>query len=132
MKEVSEVRNIVQNSSSVKILKGLVISIIITLLLLFGFAALLTFTNIAENTIGPVVIAITGVSILAGSSMATSSIKKNGILNGGVIGFIYILLIYIASSITQSSFSLNMYSIVMIVASIITGMIGGVVGVNLK
>lgn len=65
MKEISEVKAIAQNSSSVKILKGLVISIIITFILLFIFALVLTYTNISENTIGPVVIAITGVSILA-------------------------------------------------------------------
>ncbi len=64
--------------------------------------------------------------------MATSSIKKNGILNGGIIGLSYILLIYIASSITGSGFNVNMYSIIMILIGISAGMIGGVVGVNLK
>ncbi len=65
MKEISEARAIMQNSSSVKILKGLIISIIITFILLFIFAIVLTYTNTSESTIGPVVIAITGVSILA-------------------------------------------------------------------
>lgn len=64
MKEISETRAVVQNSSSVKILKGLIISCIITFILLFIFAIVLTYTNISESTIGPVVIAITGVSIL--------------------------------------------------------------------
>ncbi len=64
MKEVSETRTIVENSNSVKILKGLVISCIITFILLFIFAAILTYTNLSEKTIEPVVIAITGVSIL--------------------------------------------------------------------
>lgn len=65
MKEISEVKAMAQNSSSVKILKGLIISIIITFILLFLFALVLTYTNTSENTIGPVIIAITGVSILA-------------------------------------------------------------------
>lgn len=132
MKEVSEIKNLNTSSNSVKILKGLIISCIITFLLLFIFAVVLTYTNIDENTIGPVVIAITGVSILAGSSMTTSSIKRNGILNGGIIGLAYILFIYLASSITGSGFSLNIYSAIMILIGIIAGMIGGVVGVNLK
>ncbi len=65
MKEISETRVIVENSNSVKILKGIIISCVITFVLLFIFAVILTYTNISENTIGPVVIAITGVSILA-------------------------------------------------------------------
>lgn len=65
MKEISETRNIVQNSSFIKILKGIIISCIITFVLLFIFAAVLTYTNVGENTIVPVIIAITGVSILA-------------------------------------------------------------------
>lgn len=64
MKEISEVKAMAQNSSSVKILKGLVISIVLTFILLFIFAVVLTYSNISENTVEPVIIAITGVSIL--------------------------------------------------------------------
>ena len=104
MKEVSEARVVTESSNAVKILKGLVISIIITLVLLFVYAAVLTYTNLDESTIGPVIIAITGVSILAGSTIGAGSIKKNGILNGGIIGFVYILLLYLSSSITRKQF----------------------------
>lgn len=65
MKEISETKIVTNSSNSVKILKGLIISCIITFILLFIFAVVLTYTNVGENTIGPVVIAITGVSILA-------------------------------------------------------------------
>ena len=64
MKEVSEARTISESSNSVKILKGIAISAIITLVLLFIYAIILTFTNLGENTIGPVIIGITGISIL--------------------------------------------------------------------
>ena len=64
--------------------------------------------------------------------MTTNKIKKNGILNGGIIGLIYILFIYFASSITGNGFGLNVYSIIMIILGILAGMIGGIVGVNLK
>ncbi len=42
------------------------------------------------------------------------------------------LLIYLTSSILYSGFMLNVYSIFMLVIGIAAGMIGGVVGVNLK
>lgn len=112
--------------------KGIVTSIIITLILLFIFSLLLTYTDVQESTIPTVTIIITGISILIGSSISTIKISKNGILNGGAIGFIYIFLLYIISSTVQTGFSLNLYSIVMIIVSIITGMIGGIMGVNIK
>ena len=102
--------------SSLKILKGIGISWVITFILLFIYAILLTYTKIEENTMVPVIILITAVSILAGSSIAVGSIKKNGMVNGGIIGFIYILMIYILSSLLGSSFTLNTYSIIMVIA----------------
>ena len=64
MKENSDTKVIVESSNAVKILKGIIISCVITLILLFIFSILLTYTNLGENTIGPVIIGITGVSIL--------------------------------------------------------------------
>ena len=116
----------------IRIIKGCAISLIITLILLFIFACILTYTNVQENVIKPVVIIISIISILIGSSISTMKLSKNGLLNGGIIGFIYIMSIYILSSITGSSFSLNIGSIIMIVTTIISGMIGGVIGVNYR
>lgn len=114
------------------IFKGIVISFILTLILLFLFSIVLTYTNIDENTIAPVIIIITVISILIGSSISTTKIKKNGIVNGGIIGLVYILTLYLISSIVETGFSLNTYSIIMMILSIMAGMIGGIVGVNVK
>ena len=116
----------------IRIVKGSGIALGITILSLFIFAILLTYTNIQENTMIPVVIIITAVSILIGSSLSTLRIKKNGLLNGALVGAIYILLIYIISSITGSGFSLNIMSTIMFISSIVAGMIGGIIGVNLN
>lgn len=108
----------------IRILKGSITAIIFTLILLFIFAILLTFTPLQENIINPVIIVISAISILVGSSISTIKIKKNGLLNGSLVGFIYILTIYLISSITCVGFAFNIYSIIMIIASIIAGMIG--------
>lgn len=115
----------------IRIVKGSVTAIILTLLLLLIFAVLLTYTELKENTINPVVIVITGVSILVGSSISTLKIKKNGLVNGFLVGLIYIITIYFISSIAGAGFKINLYSIIMILVSIAMGMIGGVIGVNL-
>lgn len=120
------------SANLIRVLKGSITSIIITLILLFIFAILLTYTSIQENVISPVVIVITAISILIGSSISTLKIKKNGLLNGALVGIIYILTIYIISSLTGSGFACNINTIIMMVSSIIAGMIGGIIGVNLN
>lgn len=116
----------------IRIVKGSITAIILTLILLLIFATLLTYTNLKENTINPVIIVITGISILVGSSISTLKIKKNGLINGFFVGLIYIITIYLISSIILTGFKVNFYSIIMILVSIIMGMIGGIIGVNLK
>ena len=127
-----KIEDISKDKSSVKIIKGTVISIILSLILLTIYAALLSYTSISENTMVPVVITITGISILIGSSISSMHIKKQGMLNGALVGIIYMLTIYILSSIFLSSFELTTNSIIMIAVGIGTGMIGGVIGVNMK
>ena len=132
MKNIMENTNVnIQNNNLIKIFKGIIISFILTLMLLFIFAIALTYTNIQEKTIAPIIIIITAISILIGSSISTIKIKKNGILNGGIIGLIYISIIYIISSLVQTGFTLNTTSILMIMFSILAGMVGGIVGVNI-
>lgn len=128
----SKVEKFDNKNSFMNIFKGIVLSFILTLVLLFIYSIILTYTSISENTIAPVIIVITIVSILIGSSISTTKIKKNGILNGGIIGLIYISFIYLISSIVQTGFGLNIYSIIMIAFSVLAGMIGGIVGVNIK
>ena len=80
----------------------------------------------------PVVLVITGISILIGSSMSTVSIKSRGMLNGFLVGFIYMAVLYIISSIMLVGFEFNLNSIIMLIIGAVTGMVGGVIGVNIK
>ena len=114
------------------ILKGVIISIIFTLIFLFIFSVLLTYTNISEKFINPTIIVITAISILIGSSIGNLKVKRNGLLNGAIIGGMYLILIYFISSVLSQNFSITLESIIMIIAGMIFGMIGGVIGVNKK
>ena len=122
-----------ENENNIKkIIKGSLISIIVTIIGLIIFASLLSYTSISEATIPTVTIIITAISILIGSSLCMSTVKKNGIMNGAIIGLIYIITIYLLSSIIEGTFSLNKYSVVMIIGSILAGALGGIIGVNKK
>lgn len=114
------------------IFKGIGIAIISTVIMLLIFSIILAYTNTSENTITPVIIVVTGISILLGSSIGSIKIKKNGIINGGLIGGIYILILYLISSILNWRFGLNIQSIIMIAIGMIFGILGGIIGVNKK
>jgi putative membrane protein (TIGR04086 family) len=126
--------NVKENNSNgiVIILKGSLISIIATIVLLMIFATVLTYSNINENSMPTVIIVVTALCILVGSQITTSKIKRNGIVNGALVGAIYILALYLISSIISKDFSLNIYSIIMMATSILIGGIGGIIGVNKK
>lgn len=121
-----------ENKTLINILKGVGTSLISTLIMLIIFSILLTYTNIQENVINPVIMIITSISILIGSSLGNVKIRKNGLINGGIIGAVYIITIYLISSILNWKFSLNLQSIIMIITSIIFGILGGIIGVNRK
>ena len=112
------------------IFKGIGISMLFSCICLFVYSLILSYTNISETTIPPVIIIITAISILIGSSIGNIKIKKNGMLNGAIIGGGYILILYLISSLLNVRFSLNIQSIIMIVVGIIFGVLGGIIGVN--
>ena len=120
------------NATLKNVVKGILISFLITVILLFIYALFLTFTNIGENTIKPVIIVCTAISILIGSSIGNRKIEKNRIANGAFIGGGYILVLYLTSSLLSANFSINFKTIIMIVIGIIFGIIGGIIGVNSK
>ena len=121
-----------KNNMLLKIIKGVGISILFTLICLTIFSTLLTYTNLSESLIQPVVISVTGISILVGSFFATRKINKNGIIKGIAVGLIYILLIYVISSVVNGgNFALTIGSLVMIFISILCGAIGGIIGINI-
>lgn len=115
-----------------QIIKGVAISLIFTFIFLFIFSILLTYTNISENFTTPFIIVITAISIFIGSSVGNIKLQKSGLLNGGLIGGIYLLSIYLISGIINQNFSLNLQSIILIIAGMICGMLGGIIGVNKK
>lgn len=122
-----------ENSINIKsIIKAVGVGIIITIILLFIYSIILTYTNISETTMPTVVIVITAISILIASQLTTKNLKKNGIINGGLVGLIYIVGIYIISSIITGNFGFNLSAVIMCIVGIMMGALGGIIGINMK
>lgn len=120
------------NNNIINILKGVGISIIFTILFLLIFSLILTYTNLSEQTMQPVIIVITAISILIGSSIGNFKLKKNGILNGAIIGGIYFITLYLLSSIINMNFAVSREMIIIVLIGILFGIFGGIIGVNKK
>ncbi len=116
----------------VNIAKGVIIALITTFILLLIFATILTYTQVSESIINPVIIVVTAISILIGSSIGNIKIKKNGLVNGAIIGGMYMIIIYFTSSMLNWHFGLKWESIIMIIIGMIFGVLGGIIGVNKK
>lgn len=120
------------DNNLLKIVKGSIVAIIITIIGLLIFSILLANTNINENTMMPVVTILSAISILIGSFISVSKIRKKGILNGALVGLIYMISIYIISSCINGNFVLTLNSFILIISAIVAGMLGGIIGVNIK
>ncbi len=132
IKNKGEENKFVINKNLIQVVKGSIISIILSLIFLFVYAIILTYTNISENTIVPTIIVISAISILIGSSISSIKIKKQGMINGALVGTIYILFIYILSSTFLTGFQFSINTIIMIISGILAGILGGIIGVNLS
>lgn len=121
-----------KNSKIYNIFRGSLVAILITIISLLIFSILLTHTNISEKSIVPVITIITAVSILTGSILSVSKIENRGLFNGALVGLTYILAIYILSSIINKNFTINLNSLILISSAVISGMMGGIIGVNMN
>lgn len=117
---------------ALKILKGVGLSLAFTVGALLIFSIMLTYTSLSEQWIQPVIIVLTGISILIGSSIANIQLNKNGMINGAAIGGIYIILLYLLSSTIKMDFTINIQTIIITCMSILLGIVGGIIGVNKK
>ena len=132
IKKISKETSDAESSNVTRILRGSILSIVLTIAGLLIYSLILVNTEISENTINYVVIGITSISILIGSILSVSKIAKRGIFNGAIVGGIYVIVIYLLSSTINSNFNINLSAIILMAASIITGMIGGIIGVNMR
>lgn len=120
-----------QEKNMIKIIKGSLLAIVITIVALLIFSVILTYTNVKESTTVPVIFAVMVISIIIGSFISVRKVKKKGLINGAIVGLIYIITIYILSSIFATTFALNMYSFLMIIFAVLAGILGGIMGVNM-
>jgi len=118
--------------SLTSLIKGIIVSYIITIPAFIIFALLLSYIDFPEKYISSAVLIATIVSLLVAGSTATRNVKNKGWLNGAIVGLIYMLVLYIFSGLVFKNFTIDRQVIIMAVIGVLCGAIGGIIGINFK
>ncbi len=111
---------------------GLMRGYIVSLLFFLVGAILITYTSIGENAIPLITSIIMIIGIVYSSIYCSVHLEKKGWLHGGIIGLVYILVLILLSKIFISNYSINRVVLYKIILGISTGIIGGILGVNIR
>lgn len=114
------------------IIKGLALAYVFTLVLVLVVSFLLTYTRLKESTIPLLNTIIMIISISVGAIYIAVNIGERGWLNGGILGVFYFVILILFNYLFVKPFTFDIFSISKFFISLITGIIGGILGINLK
>ncbi len=113
------------------LLKGLLLSFIITSVLILFFSLLLTYSTLSESKMPLINTIIMMVSITTASIYTGKKINEKGWINGGLVGILYYLILILLSLILLKPFTIDLFSITKLLIAFVTGIIGGIIGINI-
>lgn len=116
----------------IRVIKGLILSFLITLPCFLAFALFLTYTDFPEKYTFIAVLITTVISVLTASAYSTKNVKSKGWMNGCFVGILYVAILYLASSIVFMNFAIDMQVFLTAVIGAIVGCLGGIFGINLR
>ncbi|MFW5649402.1 MAG: TIGR04086 family membrane protein [Candidatus Alkaliphilus sp. MAG34] len=111
---------------------GLIRGYIVSLLFFLIGALLITYTSMGEGTIPFITSVIMIIGIVYSSIYCSIHLREKGWLHGGIMGLVYILMLVLLSKIFISGYSVNRVALYKIGLGVGTGVIGGILGVNIK
>ena len=118
-----------------KKLKHFVINILISFLLTVIFlaisSAIFAYTSIDDRHLQTFIFGIILLSNLIGSTLLSRKMKEKGLIYGGSFGIVYCLLLYLVTSLAFNNFVFSNTLLIYLAISSISGIIGGVIGVNI-
>lgn len=113
------------------LIKGFLISILISVPLFFILALAMRTTDFPEEYMPPALLTTVLASIVVASFYATAAAKANGWFNGTLIGLFYMLILIIIRWCLEGRVSLNKDVLTMLLAGLLIGSLCGMAGLNL-
>jgi len=126
-------KNIINDHANiVSMVKAIAIAYLITIPLFAIFSFFLNYMDFPQKILPSAVIITTLISIIVAGWTSTSKIRSKGWLNGGIIGFMYVVILFLVSGLAYRDYSIDTHVITILVIGVITGSIGGILGINLR
>ena len=115
-----------------KIFKALVVALGLSLVLTGIFSVFVYFINMSERTVSVVIFVLSAVSVLFGAYILARKISEKGLLNGFVLSVFYLSVIFLISLAANGNVSFESGNVLRIIGCVLSGMLGGVLGINMK
>lgn len=118
--------------NKVYFLKGILLAFIITIVLILMFSLLIMYTSIKENRIPLLNNIAMIISIAISSVYVAFKIKEKGWIQGGLMAIAYYMVLIILNLIFIKPIQIDLISGTRFILAAITGVIGGMIGINLS
>ncbi|MBO5060910.1 MAG: TIGR04086 family membrane protein [Clostridia bacterium] len=113
-----------------KILKGVLFSLVFSILTMGILSVIVFFTNISDRTVSLLIFILSALSVFLGALIVAKNISSRGLLNGLVLGLGYFAVLALLSLCINGSVALETQNLMRLVAALAAGMLGGVMGIN--
>lgn len=97
----------IQNQTVRAVTRGILHSVIVSLILVFTFALIILVAGLPSSFIKPGAQIIKVLGIFWGVTVTLRHIENRGWLFGGLVGFVYTLLMFLIFSIIDSNFGIT-------------------------
>ena len=114
------------------IVKTVVVAILTSMVLVLVFALIVKATDVGENVVSYVNVAIKIVSIVVGCLVGFARGGRAGWLKGAVCGLLYVIGSFLVFSFISGKVSLRNVTWLDVVTGIVVGAISGILAVNVK
>lgn len=119
-----------KKSMLLNVIKGSLVSLIITIILIIGLTVFMMFKELSGGTVNITMIVFTGIAIAIGAILATKKNGEKGWLVGLLVSILYFIVVYIISS-ALNGFVFKQYDLVRFVMAMVVGLVSGILGINL-
>lgn len=127
-------KNIVteEKSQILSLVSGVVTAYAITVIIFVGYAILLKYSKVNEDNTSLVVTVTSIIAVIIAGFDAAKGAANKGWLWGILAGLFYAIILMCIGSFVNKSFAFDSSSITLLVLSIASGGLGGVIGINMK
>ncbi len=128
----SDTMTAVKGSPIISMLKGLIISYILTAAVFLIYALLITYTDVTEDHISTAALITTAAVCIICGFITARSADSRGLIWGIISGVLYVVMLLITGFLLIPEFMATTRFIIMSVLAAAAGGLGGIIGINLK